>query len=228
VLTRDPNFIGYDLTDRLDFTIGREKVKPLRRIASGPKQDSTQQEEETEREVRTIPTHSRLFIDDNTVFEHLFLGEGQRNLSQLKERKLIHAVESEQLFKTVCQNVKAIGMRVNEDKTQMLCVNAALNSEVKSYIKIGGKRILSEDSLKIVGFTLSNKPTVEEHVKTMKRKAASKAWIIRHLKKANIPQKTLIGVYSSSIRPHLEYAGVVFDGLITENQSESLERIQRN
>ena len=61
-------------------------------------------------------------------------------------------------------------MKVNEDKTQVLCVSAATTSSVESYINANTKRITSGDSLKILGFWFGTDTGVETHVKKLEEK----------------------------------------------------------
>ena len=60
----------------------------------------------------------------------------------------------------------------------------------------------------------------------MRRKFAA-SWILRILKHAGIPCQSLVEVYKSLVRPVLEYPSNVFHTTLTEESSESLERLQR-
>ena len=118
-------------------------------------------------------------------------------------------------------------MRVNPAKTQLLCTSTAINSEVCSFIMIDGKRVENGDSLKTVGFTFGRRPGATEHVKQLRRKFGARAGILRHLKKLQIPQETIVSVYCSFIRPVFEYAASSFHSILTTDQAEQLERLQR-
>ena len=92
-------------------------------------------------------------------------------MSQHKQKVKIHAEKSEELFKTVSLRAANIKMKVNQKKTQLLCVSASNMSEVSSYIRGGEGRIESGTELKILGFIFGNYPSVRPHVNYMLNKA---------------------------------------------------------
>ena len=98
-------------------------------------------------------------------------------------------------------------MRVNQKKTQILCVSAAINDDVSAYIRprVGGEMIetISSESLKIVGFTFSNKPTVNLHIQLMCNKFRRKLWGFQKLRASGTSQGDLLTVYTSVLRPTL-------------------------
>ena len=227
-LAVDPNFEGYDLQDNLDLTITRRAVAPIRRLET-IREETTRshniEEPELERWER-VETHSKLFIDDNTIFEKVPVDRCLKNISEVKEIRWVHAKDSERMFETVCKNAEVVGMKVNRQKTQLLCVSASKNYDVRSFIHSDGKIVQSGDSLKVIGFTLGRKPCLEPHVATIKRKVLTKIWMLRHLKRTGVNNETLKKIYVSMLRPHMEYACVSFNDLLTIAQSDSLERLQ--
>ena len=79
----------------------------------------------------------------------------------------------------------------------------------------------------IVGFTFSEKPTVEAHVENLVRKANKRYYaMIRH-KKAGLPQDKLLCLYNSVIRSVLEFASVVYHSLLTKKMANLLENVQK-
>ena len=116
---------------------------------------------------------------------------------------------------------------MNGQKTQMVCVTAAINAEVRSFIYIEGKRIDSGDELKLLGYNFGRRPRPDIHVREIRRKFGARSWILRILKHASIPEQSLTQVYCSLVRPILEYPSNVFHSALTEELSESLERLQR-
>ena len=76
------------------------------------------------------------FLDDFLAGERIPIDQGQRIIKQNKEECCLHAKESEAFFNVVAENAAKVGMRVNEDKTQILCVSSALNSNVSSFINL--------------------------------------------------------------------------------------------
>ena len=119
-------------------------------------------------------------------------------------------------------------MKVNPRKTQLVCVSAAIHSEVTSHVNDGeGGRILSQDSMTVLGFSFGSRPTMTEHVALVRRKYNARSWVIRHLKAAGVPNEDIIKVYAATVRSSIEYASVVYHTMLTTSQSEEIERMQR-
>ena len=118
-------------------------------------------------------------------------------------------------------------MLVNERKTQLLCVSAAIHSSVSSFIRTAEGTIESQQSLTILGFRFGERPTVSEHMKLIQNKVNMRTWAIRHLKQSGVPDKDIIAVYTSTIRAAIEYASPIYHSLLTKTQEEEIERYQR-
>ena len=120
-------------------------------------------------------------------------------------------------------------MRVNERKTQMLCIHSSLNNVVTSYIMPGEDedRLESTNELKILGFKFNNKPDASYHVGQLIDKFYSRMWTLRFLKRGGMESSDLLKVYETIIRPAIEYSSVVYHTLIPQYQSEKLEAMQR-
>ena len=120
-------------------------------------------------------------------------------------------------------------MRVNESKTQLLCLSTSIDNEVTSYIRTStGQKIESGSSLKILGFCFDRCPGVECHVQDLERKIRKRTWIIRNLKKAGLSKKDMISCYFSLVHPVLDYATPVYHSMLNKNQSDRLEKLQRD
>ena len=76
----------------------------------------------------------------------------------------IHAQKSEELFNEVAIRSSEINMKVNSKKTQLLCITANTTSDTYSYIRTGNEKIISTNSLKILGFMFGNSPNVNAHI----------------------------------------------------------------
>ena len=63
-----------------------------------------------------------------------------------------------------------MGMRVNNKKTQLLCISPQVDQEQKTFIETpDGSKIESGDRLKILGFHFGPKPNVDAHVDALIR-----------------------------------------------------------
>ena len=83
-----------------------------------------------------------------------------------------------------------------------------------------------QESLKVVGFHFSRKPTVNLHVRETVSKVRRRFWILRHIKHHGLTEEELLAVYCSILRSVLEYACVVFGPMLSQENEEDLERVQ--
>ena len=169
------------------------------------------------------------YVDDVEVGEKHFIDKCSSSFSCGKETRLIHAVACQETFRRIEANAGMIGMKVNPQKTQLLCISPAVNYDVSSFIDPAdqGSRLNSQGSLTILGFSFGRKPTVESHVNLIHSKFAARFWMIFHLKRNGIPQDDLVTIYSTVIRSAIEYAVPVYHHLLTAEQSERIERLQK-
>ena len=119
-----------------------------------------------------------------------------------------------------------IGMKINAEKTRMLCVNVSTSSSINTYINIDGKKIYGSDEMTMLGFKFRSRPNVDAHVKFIKKRFYSKVWILRHFKRAGTDPDDILKVYLSYVRPCIEYASCVYGPLLTDEQSEDIEKLQ--
>ena len=167
------------------------------------------------------------YVDDFISVEKVSLAKGYALLSQKKQELDIHATGCERFFHTVTKNAAEIGMRVNERKTQLLCLNTARHSNVSAYVRMAdGSKIMSQSELKQLGFYFSSKATLDSHLQHMRTKVRGRYWIIRHLKKAKVPEKDLILLYKCFILPLIDYASVVYHSMLTLEQAKMIENLQ--
>ena len=169
-----------------------------------------------------------IYIDDANSVEKVRMPGSVVCISQNKQTASIHAEKSEELLRSVTIRAEAIQMKVNTNKTQLLCINDnRTNSVVNSYVKSGQTKIVSGDSLKILGFVFGRLPTVKYHVEYMLNKARRKLWTLRHVKKAGLGEEDLLRTFNTLVRPSLEYAAPTFHPMLNAEMSITIEQIQK-
>ena len=87
--------------------------------------------------------------------------------------------------------------------------------------------LLSVSSAQVLGLIVQDNMNWYEHVINVVKKAGKRLYMLRVLKRANADTNTLITVYTTIIRPVLEYACQVWHFNIQEYLSEDIEQIQR-
>ena len=166
------------------------------------------------------------FVDDITMGATNLVEHSVRHVTTSKERRSIPARDLERACQRVVVNSAKVGMRVNPEKTQLMCISGSINYEVTSHLTVAGQKIESGDNLKVLGLYLDSKCTMNAHVKSIKRKFAARLWIIRHLKRAKLEADKLVKVYCALIRPCFEYAAPAFHPMLTQTHTVELERMQ--
>ena len=73
----------------------------------------------------------------------------------------------------------------------------------------------------------SNKPDMHLHVNYMLKKARSKLWALRNVKRAGMGESDMLKIFNTCIRPTLDYLAPTFHSMLTKEMSEEIERIQK-
>ena len=117
-------------------------------------------------------------------------------------------------------------MRVNENKTGLMCVSAARSFDPRVSVSFNGQIVKGKESLKILGVTLDRDCFFNTHVTQVAKKLRGKTWALTRLKRKGMREEDLIQAYKSTIRPSAEYASPVWHSSISAYQSEYIERQQ--
>ena len=169
-----------------------------------------------------------VYVDVTNGVERISHESGQYHFSTKKMEMIVHAKQSERFFHEVRRRAEKIGMKLNTRKTKMLCLSSNPSYDIKTYIEIDGEKIFSQDSLRITGFTFDSRPSVQQHITSMKSSFYSRLWSTRNLKRAGFSRQDLVDFYCSLVLPVLDYCAVVYNSFLTSKQVEELERMQKH
>ena len=168
------------------------------------------------------------YVDDVLGTEKLCAAAAKLHLSTREQKCTIFAKKSEELINAITDNAAKLGLKVNSKKTQMVCVSGNNLSDVSSFIRDQeGNRIVSTDSMKILGFHFGTQPTVQKHIEVLSTKLRKRLWLLRKLKQANASNSDLVGSYCSFIRPVFDYCSNVYHSMLNITQTEHLEKLQK-
>ena len=118
-------------------------------------------------------------------------------------------------------------MRVNSDKTMMLCISDSRTYTASAYIESSdGEVVSSSPELKNLGMHFSSKPDMAIQVDSICRKFRARIWTLRHLYQRGFSQQELVKVYKSTILPSHDYCSTVYHSSLTLSQTIVLERLQ--
>ena len=177
------------------------------------------------------PPIIKAYVDDFNVFEKVRVAGSVSHVSSGKTKYTIHATGSQSVFVNVEEKAKEIGMSVNSEKTHLLCIHPSLETE--SYIEVrdehGNKsRLTSGDGLKILGFHFGKRPDAGEHVDHMVKSFAGKLWSLRFLRRSGMGEDDLLHIYTTTLRPFIDFAAPSYHSLLNKSQTAAIERLQLN
>ena len=74
---------------------------------------------------------------------------------------------------------------------------------------------------------LGKRPCISEHAEAMRKKFHARLWTLRHLQAAGLSQDDLLAIYKTFLRSLLDYTLVVYHLMLTGDQSEKIESLQK-
>ena len=169
------------------------------------------------------------FVDDGMTLCKVNMDAGQLNGSVSGGRpvKVRHDLQSQNLFRRVVRRAEGKGMVVNKGKTNILCVSDAQTYKAAGYIlDADGNKLGSTDKIKVLGFHMDSRPSCHAHIKALRKRMRDVSWILRHLRLSGFSQPELATVYTTVVRPVLDYCVVVCHSMLTDEQDQIVERMQ--
>ena len=91
---------------------------------------------------------------------------------------------------------------------------------------VGDEDVTSSPTLRVLGFTFSDTPTVNAHAELLVKRLRTRTWALSKLRRAGFNKKELVKFYCGAIRPVAEYASPAFHSLLPGYLSDKLERQQ--
>ena len=97
-------------------------------------------------------------------------------------------------------------MKINKRKTKELVIDFSKTRTNFPTIRIDGTDTQRVTEAKILGITITSNLTWDVHVDEITRKAGKRLFLLLQLKRSGIPAEDLLTVYTTVVRPTLEYA----------------------
>jgi len=113
----------------------------------------------------------------------------------------------------------------NPSKTESLVVSRKINRPIHPPLFFNDCQITEVSSHKHLGLTFSDTCSWHDHIESVKKKAWQRLNVMRTFK-FTLDRKSLLSIYTTFIRPILEYADIVWDNINTQDEIE-LEKIQQ-
>lgn len=151
------------------------------------------------------------FVDDVTLCEVI----ADPSISQMQ-------VAARQMVEWSRQNL----MNINTKKTKEMLLGSIL-LDPPPLIEINNSTVERVRSFKLLGLTIANNLSWEEHITTVCSKANQRLHYLKLLKRCSVSVDDLLHYYKSVIRPTIEYACPVWQSGLTIEQRDRLESLQR-
>ena len=122
-------------------------------------------------------------------------------------------------------------MKLNASKCKELIVDFTKDRQLFLPLEIDGvlvERVKSARVLIIVGLIIQGDMKWNEHVNSIVKKAGKRLYMLRIQKRSNANIETLLTVYTTVIRPVLEYACQVWHFNIPDYLCEEIEVVQKH
>lgn len=68
---------------------------------------------------------------------------------------------------------------------------------------------------------------MDEHIKSLRRRFYERWWILFHLRHHGFNTEELVRIFKTVIRPIFDYCAVVYHPMLSDDQDQLLERLQR-
>ena len=159
------------------------------------------------------------YIDDKILDDKLNFETVTATDDGSTQKKEKHAIATQNTFRRIVRNAEQIGMKVNTNKTNQICISDAISFKASAHILTSdGEKITPNDTLKQLGFTFGPRPNCAAHVDIIRRSFRGRYWFIIHMKQHHYTEEELIKAYTTLIRPIVEYCVLVFHSMLTDSQ----------
>lgn len=177
---------------------------------------------------RKRPMITYKYVDDQTVLEVCPISLAVSSISTGKEKRFVHMTGLSDEYTYTERAAGDLGMKLNLNKTQVLCISEAKNYVINAYLNVNNSIIEGTESMKVLGYILDTTTGASAQVRDIIGKTANRSWSIRHLIRAGVGQTHLVQIYAAFVRSAIEYGSNVYGGYLTKLQEEMIERLQAN
>ena len=119
-------------------------------------------------------------------------------------------------------------MKLNIKKTNYMIFNFTEKYQFSTRLDIDGDIIKEKEKMKLLGTTITNDLKWEENTKDLVKKGNSRMCLLRAVSNFDPPLQDLKKIYIQYIRSILEQSCVVWHSSLTQEDTESIERVQKN
>ena len=118
-------------------------------------------------------------------------------------------------------------MVLNTDKCHVMHICTAKKPLVLPDITIAGESIPICSEVKLLGVNIANNMTWDEQVNNIVARGSKALYMLYIMRRYNPPQEQLLKIYTTYIRPIVEYCSPVFHAGITAAHARQIESVQK-
>ena len=118
-------------------------------------------------------------------------------------------------------------MKLNAAKCCTMSVSFARNLQHHEILLINDTQLENVHYVKVLGVIIQDNLKWDRHVNEIIKKCNRKLYMLRCLRSHNLPVNDLLAIYKGYVRPVLDYCVPLFNGNLTKEQVNKLERIQK-
>ena len=123
---------------------------------------------------------------------------------------------------------RAQKMHLNEKKTKAMIVNFTQKYQFTARLKLNNTNIDIVDSMKILGTTLNNQLNWDQNCQDIVRKVNKRMVFLRKIKSFGANKSEMVHLWIQYCRSVLEQSAVLWQGGLTQENRNSLERTQKS
>ena len=116
---------------------------------------------------------------------------------------------------------------LNREKTKDLVISYSRSPPHFLPITMDGGLIEVTEKAKLLGVTINNRLTWNDHIDNLVKKARRKLYVLVQLKRAQVSTQDLVAYYCACVRSSLDYACPVFHFSLPQYLHAELESVQR-
>ena len=152
------------------------------------------------------------YVDDTTMSEVVVKG-GVSHMQAIANRVIEWSRENR--------------VQLNTDKCKELRISFAKEQRALDPVIIEGKEVELVTSTKLLGLTIVNDLTWNDHVTVITKKASKRLYFLTQLKRAGVPKQDLAMFYVSCVRSVIDYAAPVFSNGLPQYLKDELVRLEK-
>jgi hypothetical protein len=157
--------------------------------------------------------NSLKYVDDSSIWESCNISGENSKLQEATDQAYSWSQENK--------------MQLNQDKTKEMVIGFSKKACDIPPLTINGSQIERVKSTTLLGVTLMDNLSWEAHINKICTKGFQRIYFLCLLRRTGVCPDDILQVYTSVVRPTVEYACEVWHTHLTVEQDNALEQIQR-